>query len=273
MSSHHRQDLSDTTSAAVGARTRSSVSASRSATARQEPSQPDQEDPIRAFVDNPDFISRLADALRANPGDLHGPPGPPGTPAVGGNEQNSHWRADEVGFFFPDLHSSYGPAEIVTIGKESFYRNASVFLDRLDDIVRLRGGEIVRNNIPTCLRGAALQWYTTELGDLEKQSLRSPSQNSNPLDPIHRWKMALKRRWDPPASVSLQNFMSTRYTIGMAMAGIPVVQYFATKLRLAKEAGFTGVTQQLLAIWNGLDVEIREHIDEPDEHTSIDRFR
>jgi len=59
----------------------------------------------------------------------------------------------------------------------------------------------------------------------------------------------------------------------MAMAGIPVVQYFATKLRLAKEAGFTGVTQQLLAIWNGLDVEIREHIDEPDEHTSIDRFR
>jgi len=71
------------------------------------------------------------------------------------------WRADEVGFFCPDLHHSYGTSDIVTIGKELFYRNATVFLDRLDDIVKVCGGEVVRNNIPTCLCGAALQGYTT----------------------------------------------------------------------------------------------------------------
>jgi hypothetical protein len=74
---------------------------------------------------------------------------------VGAAEQE-HWRADEVGFFFPDLHHSYGTSDIVTIGKDSFYRNTSVFLDHLDDVVKLYGGDVVRNNIPTCLRGAVL---------------------------------------------------------------------------------------------------------------------
>ena len=151
-SDHHRQSSADHSTR------RTSPASSR--TAGQETSGGDDEAlnaVYRAFVENPDFLNRLADVLRANPGGIRGPPGPAGTPSAAGHEQNHHWRADEVGFFFPDLHSSYGASEIVTIGKDSFYRNASVFLDRLDDIVRLRGAEVVRNNIPTCLRGAALQ--------------------------------------------------------------------------------------------------------------------
>jgi len=112
----------------------------------------------------------------------------------------------------------------------------------------------------------------TELTDIEKASLRSLS-NTQPQDTIYRWRQALKRRWDPPAALALQNFMNTKYTVNMARSGMSVVQYFATKLRLAKEAGFDNVHQQLLAVWNGIDIEIRKHIDEPDETTSIDRFR
>jgi hypothetical protein len=239
----------------------------------------DTEDPMnavyKAIVDNPDFINRLADHLRSNPGGLRGPRGPAGAAGTPGAVEggNGHWRADEVGFFFPDLHSSYGSSDIVTIGKDSFYRNATVFLDRLDDIVKLRGGELVRSNIPSCLRGAALQWYTTEVSDIEKASLRSPSTQVNPQDPLHRWKIAIHRRWDPPASVALQNFMTTRYTFPMALAGVSMMQYFSTKIRLAKEAGFADTHKQLLAVWNGLDVEIREHIPEPDEDMSLERFR
>jgi hypothetical protein len=59
----------------------------------------------------------------------------------------------------------------------------------------------------------------------------------------------------------------------MALSGTSVLQYFSTKLRLAKEAGFDSTAQQLLAIWNGLDVDIREHIEEPDETTTIEKFR
>jgi hypothetical protein len=230
----------------------------------------------KAIVDNPDFINRLADHLRANPGGLRGPRGPTGAAGAAGagtGEQHGHWRADEVGFFFPDLHPSYGTSDIVTIGKDSFYRNASVFLSRLDDVVKLKGGDLVRNNIPTCLRGAALQWYTTEVSEEEKTIFRNPSTTMNPQDPIHRWKVAIRRRWDPPASVALQNFMSTRYTLPMAMSGTSMIQYFSTKIRLAREAGFDNVYQQLLAVWNGLDIDIREHIPEPDEDTTMEKFR
>jgi len=59
----------------------------------------------------------------------------------------------------------------------------------------------------------------------------------------------------------------------MAMSGISMIQYFSTKIRLAKEAGFADVYQQLLAVWNGLDIEVREHIPEPDEDTSVEKFR
>jgi len=227
----------------------------------------------KAIAENPGFIKHLADVLRPKPEGLRGPSGPAGSAGVAGVVQPGHWRADEVRFFFPDLHHSYGTTDIVTIGKDSFYRNASVFLDRLDDIVKLRGGEVVRSNIPTCLRGAALQWYTTEVSDKEKAFLRSLSTTSNPQNPIHRWKVAIPHMWDPPASVAVQNFMSTRYTLAMAMEGVSMIQYFSTKIRLAKEAGFTNVYQQLLAVWNGLDVEIREHILEPDDDTSIEEFR
>jgi hypothetical protein len=266
MSSHHRIGSTDRT----GATDRTSTTETST---RQEGNE--SEDPVnlvyRAIVDNPDFINRLADVLRANPGGLRGPRGPAGA-VVTTAADSGHWRADEVGFFFPDLHSSYGASEIVTIRKDSFYCNAVVFLDRLDDIVRLKGGDSVRNNLSTCLRGAALQWYTTELSDIEKASLRSPSA-TNPQDHLHRWRIQIKRRWDPPVSVALQNFMNTRYTPVMVQSGVSVVQYFSTKLRLAKEAGFDNVHQQLLAVWNGIDVSIQEFIDEPEEDTSIDRFR
>jgi hypothetical protein len=58
----------------------------------------------------------------------------------------------------------------------------------------------------------------------------------------------------------------------MAMEGVSMIQYFSTKIGLAKEAEFTNVCQQLLAVWNGLNVEIREHILEPDEDTSMEKF-
>jgi hypothetical protein len=70
----------------------------------------------------------------------------------------------------------------------------------------------------------------------------------NPLDGIHRWRVAIKNRWDPQPSIALYNFMATKFTMQMALSGTSVLQYFSTKLQLAKEAGFDSTVQQLLAI-------------------------
>jgi hypothetical protein len=65
-------------------------------------------------------------------------------------------------------------------------------------------------------------------------------------------------------SSKLYECMSAKYSVAKALARVPVLQYFSTKLCLAKEAGFEDTNQQLLTIWNGLDIEIRDLIDEPD---------
>jgi hypothetical protein len=67
--------------------------------------------------------------------------------------------------------------------------------------------------------------------------------------------------------------MASHYTVNMAMARRSVIQYYSTKIRLAKEAGITATYQQLLAVWNELDVDLREFIDEPEETTTMDTFR
>jgi hypothetical protein len=71
----------------------------------------------KAIVENSDFINHLADLLCANPGGLRGPREATGAAGVAGTAEHGHWRADKVGFFFPDLHPSYGTSDIVTMGK------------------------------------------------------------------------------------------------------------------------------------------------------------
>jgi len=63
------------------------------------------------------------------------------------------------------------------------------------------------------------------------------------------------------------------YTVDMALRGVSVSDYFNTKVRLAKEADIMSEYQQLLAVWNGLDVSIRAVVDEPDELTTHSKFR
>jgi len=144
---------------------------------------------VRSLIASRRFQNAVADSIQANPGQLRGPPGPTGPtgpPGIGsGGGPGVHWRPEEVGFFFPDLNAAYGSGDVVTIGKETFFRNLSTFLDRLNDMVQLRGGEMVRTNLSTCLRGAALQWYTSELTSEEKQRLREPGVTGR-TDEIHR---------------------------------------------------------------------------------------
>ncbi len=35
-----------------------------------------------------------------------------------------------------------------------------MFIDRIRDVVRVKGAELLRNNLQICLRGEALEWYT-----------------------------------------------------------------------------------------------------------------
>ena len=71
------------------------------------------------------------------------------------------------------LDKSYGEGEVVTVGKDVYYRSVILFVERIKDLASVKGATLVRSNVNTCLRGAALTWYTAELSNLERVGLRA----------------------------------------------------------------------------------------------------
>ena len=82
---------------------------------------------------------------------------------------NKQFKPEEIGFFDPEL----GIEDDSIITDKLWIQNVFVFIQRIKDIASIRGEEIVRSNLPLCLRGAAAMWYTDLLNDVEKAGLRS----------------------------------------------------------------------------------------------------
>jgi hypothetical protein len=70
------------------------------------------------------------------------------------------FQADEVSFFDPGLDESY-EGDMLTIGKDLWFRDVFLFSDRLNDIA-IAKADAVRSNWTSCLRGAAITWYQSE---------------------------------------------------------------------------------------------------------------
>lgn len=74
-------------------------------------------------------------------------------------------------------------------GKNTIFRDVHLFIERVKDMVAVRGDEMVRQNLLTCLKGAALTWYTSELIANQK---RLVTMGYN----IDKWERKLVKRFD-----------------------------------------------------------------------------
>ena len=127
------------------------------------------EDEIKAIV-----AEAVAAAFASNisPPGPPSPPRPQGPPAANnGNNGTNGWRIEDLGYFNPDLPD---PADtpVKTISSHTYYRDVYVFVERLKDLQAIKGEELVRSNIHASLRGTALDWYTVQLTEFERRSLR-----------------------------------------------------------------------------------------------------
>ncbi|KAA6413812.1 MAG: hypothetical protein FRX48_02174 [Lasallia pustulata] len=99
-------------------------------------------------------LSQLFDEKLRLSANLQGPPGPP-----------------DLGFFHPDVPESYGTGDVIFNSKETIYREVYTFIKRVEDYALLVGEEKVAENLSTCLRGNALNWYLQELDDFTRRAL------------------------------------------------------------------------------------------------------
>ena len=142
-------------------------------------------------------------------------------------------------------------------GKETFFRDVIVFIDRIRDVARIRGGEFVRANLQLCLRGEALEWYTSQLTYGEKRLLTYGQE-------LDEWVSFLMERFGAPKSIGIAQLLKEKYTINDAVRHREPREYAMAIVRAAKVAKLDAVHNQLDIIWNGLDVEFQSDIDSPD---------
>ena len=181
------------------------------------------------------------------------------------NPNNSAGRLThkEVGYFDPSYPST-DDSPIANEHGSVFYRDVYVFVDRLEDLVSFKGEPTVRELVPSCLRGSALIWYTTELTDLEKRGLRNAT--------VKEWCETLITTFKEQTSVALQNLQSERYTMADARKQVHPRSYVQKILRNAKAAQMTSVHNQLTLAWNNLDIEFKAQVPAPSPTTTISGF-
>jgi len=113
-------------------------------------------DNVRAIVD---------EVITARRDDIRGPPGRDGQDAP---HSTAHWKTDDVGYFTPDPTSD---VHVRTLRGTTYYTNVYAFINQLKALIPLKSEEVVRANLPSCLREAAARWYSAELSDEERQDL------------------------------------------------------------------------------------------------------
>lgn len=202
------------------------------------------------------------------PGDK-GPPGPSGPSGPAGSSSSNDpnkWNASEIGFFDPHLDKSYGEGEVVTVGRDLYYRSVILFIERIKDLAQIKDVSMIRTNLNTCLRGFALEWYTSELRDLERIGLRADTNG------VEAWCRTLKSRFKVRTNVALESLTSERYTLKDARNQREPAAYVQAVLRHAKNANIDSVENQLSFAYRGIAVELRAMIDSPSHRTTVADF-
>ena len=124
------------------------------------------------------------------------------------------WNQAELGYFDPHLDRAHGEVEIVLVGKDIYYRNVVLFVQRLQSLVTFRGAAFVKANIAISLQGSALEWYTSELSNFDCDAL-----NNNPG--VKNWVNTLSHCFKVPTSVALGLFTNETYSFDDAQARQP----------------------------------------------------
>ncbi len=116
------------------------------------------------------------------------------------------WNQADLGYFDPHLDRVHEEGEIVSVGKDVYYRNVVLFVQRLQSLVTFRGAALVKTNIATSLRGSALEWYTSELSDFYCDAL-----NNDPG--VKSWVNTLSHRFKVPTSVAFGLLTDETYSL------------------------------------------------------------
>ncbi|KAL4807325.1 hypothetical protein BDV18DRAFT_159545 [Aspergillus unguis] len=172
------------------------------------------------------------------------------------------WKTDDVGYFWPDMHDD---VSMKHMHNAMYYKDVNIFVDRIRDVALYKGEDLVKVNFQACLRGAAIQWFTTQLNTLEKIAIRTV-----PLE--DGWIPHLLKRFKPNPQQALQKLYGMRYTYADVRSGKTAQAFAEDVIRYCRAAEINNQFNQMSTIWNCLDPNLQQHVPEPEADTVLGTF-
>ena len=218
------------------------------------------EDAIRRIVN--DSVSAAMEQVVSRLATTTTPPMTPIVPVA-----PSKWMANDLGFFDPnyDDKTVHTAAAIEHAGKDTFFRDVHLFLDRAKQLGATKGFKAVRDNLWLSLRGNALSWWTSELSD-DQRRLATYGEN------LDEWSKQLVKRFKQPSFVAMESLLKESYTMRDAAAKREPRDFAQRMLRTAKDAGINDILPQLDMIYTNIDLSLRMFLVRPTEKSTIDTF-
>jgi hypothetical protein len=174
------------------------------------------------------------------------------------NPQENRFRAEEIGFFDPYLSTSRAePGEITQLGDKTYYRDTRTFLDSAYSIDRTKKRGLVAQNLHTCLRGTAQQWYGS-LNDEQRSQLRQS---------LDEWSTALRQHFAVDPGLALQKFQDQSYNLEDVWHDRHPMQYVNTVLRYGNALEMD-VYYCLLQAHNKIHPTLRQNVPCPEKATT-----
>jgi hypothetical protein len=166
----------------------------------------------------------------------------------------SRLRASDIGYFHPDYKDTPESKSLV-------FTDIFVFTDRLLLLAETRSEKEVMEAFPTCLRGTALFWHSTELTTKERTTLSHA--------PISSLCEILIGRFKERPSSALRSLVTSRFGFSDIRSGRTIRSHVQEMMSHARSAEFDKEYNINLLIWQSLDLPMRAHIDEPFRDTTL----
>ena len=181
--------------------------------------------------------------------------------------ENSKWNASEVEFFdsLYDEKSINIEQVMKHAEKNTYFRNVHFFIERVKNIAIIQDEQHVRDNLFTCLRDFALQWYISKISIEAKQLMKYD-------DAIDHWTTQLLNRFKESTHVFMNTILKERYIMKDAKRRRKSREYATKILRAVKSTELESMSNQIAIIYNELNVEFRRNLTKSINVLSIDSF-
>jgi hypothetical protein len=171
-------------------------------------------------------------------------------------EDELEWDPDDVGFFYPDMPSSWGTDELINREGSTYHRTAHSFVWVLRS--RQRCGTInphtLCKNLPSCFEGKAHTWWLNQNPIIQRGLTH--------FGDVEQWCQLLLKAFELSPDETFAAFDAVRYTVRDALNRRDPKRYIHFLTSAAEQCGVPE-NQWALWAWQHLEQPIRRLILKP----------